>query len=199
MARKYDPSLHLCHRLDKLTSGVLIMAKGLDHYRHISLQFQHRKVQKHYHTLVRGVRNFENYLIDLPLLVSTNKKVIVHKHDGKRAETIVNSVQYFQHYTILDCMPITGRMHQIRVHLAEIECPIIGDSLYGGPDIFLSHIKRKYKHSSRREEQAINSGFLLHAHSILFTHPLKEEEISMEAPYSDNFEVVLKVLSKYDT
>ena len=198
LARKYDANLQLCHRLDKNTSGILLMAKNPESYRHIAMQFQKRKVRKQYLTLIAGIHQFEDYRIELPLLVSTNKKVSINKNEGKKAITIINTEQTFRNYTLLNCEPITGRMHQIRAHLAAVKCPIIGDQLYGGEDIYLSRLKRNYHHSSRKEEQAVNRGYLLHAKSLSFSHPRSEQGITIEAPLPKAFAVTLKVLSKYN-
>ena len=198
LSQAYISSLQLCHRLDKMTSGVLLLAKSPEVYRSVALQFQHRKIQKFYHTLISGVRQFERQPVDLPLLISTNKRVVVSMQEGKKALTYVTSIDYFKSYTLLECEPVTGRMHQIRVHLAAIRCPIIGDSLYGGEDIYLSRIKRKYKESGRKEERPINHGFLLHAQRIRLSHPLTEAELEIEAPLPKNFQVVLKQLDKFN-
>ena len=198
LGKAYYPDLHLCHRIDKMTSGVLLMAKNMEVYREISLQFQYRKISKRYQTLVSGVQKFDQYEVALPLLVSTNKRVVVHMQEGKKAKTILNSTRHFRNFTLVSCEPITGRMHQIRVHLSAVRSPIIGDLLYGGEDIYLSQIKRNYKASGRKEERPLNHGFLLHAQSIDFDHPDTGERLSIEAPLPKNFQVVLKQLEKYN-
>ena len=175
------------------------MAKDSDTYRNIALQFQKREVNKTYHTLVAGVHRFEDEVVDLPLLISTNKRVTVHKQEGKKAQTIVSSIESFRNFSLLACQPITGRMHQIRVHLKALGCPIVGDALYGGIDIFLSKLKRNYKTNNRREEKALNHGYLLHAHSLKFRHPISGKEIEFSAQPPKNFGVVLKMLRKYNT
>ena len=90
-------------------------------------------------------------------------------------------------------------MHQIRVHLASIMIPIIGDELYGGKNMFLSDFKRNYKIGKfTDEEPALNHGYLLHSQSLEFTHPATEEIVKFEAPINKNFEAVIKTLEKYD-
>ncbi|MEO0469745.1 MAG: RluA family pseudouridine synthase [Bacteroidota bacterium] len=199
LAKQYHPDLSLCHRLDKNTSGILLLAKGADHYRTIAMQFEKRQIRKTYLTLAAGVHHFTDHTIDLPLYVSTKKKVSVNKGEGKKATTIVDTIDNFRNFTLLQCQPISGRMHQIRVHLAAVGCPIVGDELYGGRDILLSEIKRKYKVSGRKmEERPINHGYLLHAQKLSFQHPASGEQMTVEAEIPKNFAVSLKVLEKYD-
>ena len=198
LAQAHDPGLRLCHRLDKNTSGILLMARTPEAYREIAMQFERREVRKVYHTLAGGVHQFDGLEIDLPLLVSTNKKVSVSRREGKPALTRVYTEEAFRNFTLLRCEPVTGRMHQIRVHLAAINCPIVGDALYGGADIMLSELKRKYHFSSRKDERPINHGYLLHARRLALRHPASGEALELEAPYPKNFETTLKVLEKYN-
>jgi 23S rRNA pseudouridine955/2504/2580 synthase len=192
------PDANLCHRLDKETSGVLVAAKHADAHRELSYLFHERLVNKYYHALVKGVHHIaEPIVIDLPLNTDNPTKTKVDKQNGVEAITAIISIEHFKHYTLLECKPITGRTHQIRVHLAYYGTPIIGDALYGGEDIFLSQIKRKnYKLSAMEEEKPLNKRFQLHAQRIRFENSLGKYEVS--APYPKDFEVILKQLKKYD-
>jgi 23S rRNA pseudouridine955/2504/2580 synthase len=199
LAKRYFADAQLCHRLDKMTSGVLLIAKTPENYRHISMQFENRETKKQYFALVDGVHNIDNLVIDLPLLISTNNKVTVNRKDGKPSQTIVNTHKNFKHYTVFSCEPVTGRMHQIRVHLASLMFPIVGDTLYGGKNAYLSELKRTYKISKyQEEEKPMNAGYLLHANSLTFKHPATNEEMTITAPLNRNFEAVLKTLTRYD-
>lgn len=200
LAKKHNPHLGLCHRLDKNTSGILLLAKSEEGYRHIAGQFAKRTVKKEYHTIAAGIHQFEDHLIDLPLFVSTNKKVSISRENGKPSQTLVNTEKTWRTHSFLRCEPVTGRMHQIRIHLSTSGCPILGDTLYGGHDLLLSNIKRKYKASGRKEEEKpVNHGYLLHARRLSFDHPVSGERMSFEADYPKNFSVTLKVLDKYDS
>jgi 23S rRNA pseudouridine955/2504/2580 synthase len=197
MAKRYSDDAQVCHRLDKETSGALIIAKNPEAYRSLSIQFEKRKVDKTYHAIVDGQYNFEKLLVDLPILNDGNKSVSIDRHAGKHAETWFNSIEFFKHYTLVECKPITGRMHQIRIHLATQRAAIAGDSMYKGKSVFLSSIKRGYKLTKGDEEQPIMKRFALHARSVVFKD-MKDKTIRVEAPYPKDFATLLKLLQKFD-
>lgn len=199
LGKKYYEEAQLCHRLDKNTSGVMLFAKNPDAYREISLQFQNREVLKHYVAIVHGARNFEEMLIEAPVENTGKGTARIHMTRGKEAATVVDTAELFRDFTLVNCHPITGRMHQIRLHLSSVGSPLLGDITYGGKDIRLSDIKRNFKPNRKMEESTINKGFMLHARGIRFRVPGQEEESMFVAPLPKEFEVSLKILRKYNT
>jgi 23S rRNA pseudouridine955/2504/2580 synthase len=197
LAKHYWQDAQICHRLDKETSGALIIAKNPEAYRSVSIQFEKRKVKKVYHAIIDGTHVFENLFIDLPILNVGKGNVTISRQEGKRAETWFNSLRYFKHYTLVECRPVTGRMHQIRIHLATQRASIAGDEMYKGKPVLLSELKKKYRLGKDQEELPIMKRFALHAYEVTFKiNP--EEEITVQAPYPKDFETLQKLLEKFD-
>ncbi|MBC7615275.1 MAG: RluA family pseudouridine synthase [Pedobacter sp.] len=197
LAKQYVDDAQVCHRLDKETSGAIVIAKNPDAYRNLAMQFERRKVKKVYHAIVDGQFQFDNLFIDLPILNDGNKSVSIDRQDGKRAETYFNTIKHYKHYTLVECKPVTGRMHQIRIHLATQRAAIAGDQMYKGKPVFLSALKKGYRIAKDEEELPIMKRFALHAKQIAFKG-LDESEISVEAPYPKDFTTLLKLLDKFD-
>lgn len=197
LAKLYTEDAQICHRLDKETSGAIVIAKNPEAYRNLSIQFEKRKVSKIYHAVVDGQFQFDNLFVDLPILNDGNKNVTIDRQEGKRAETYFNSLKYYKHYTLVECKPVTGRMHQIRIHLATQRAAICGDTMYRGKPVFLSKIKRGYRLTDE-EEQPIMKRFALHAKQITFKG-LDGKDILVEAPYPKDFATLLKLLDKFDS
>lgn len=193
---EYD-DIQICHRLDRETSGALIFAKHPEAYRNVSMQFEHREVNKIYHAIADGQHRFENVLVDLPIGIGNKGVVRIDRAEGKDAETVFNTIQLFKHYTLIECKPKTGRMHQIRIHLATQRAPITGDDLYSGKPFYLSKIKRGYKLSKEQEELPIMKRFALHAKQVGFKL-INGESILVDAPYPKDFDTALKMLQKFD-
>lgn len=124
----------IVHRLDKDTSGVLLVARTPEMYAHLKAQFQTRKVRKRYLALVHGVVPEKEGVVKLPITRSKRnplRRTIAKGGEGKGAETAFRVLERFPHHTLLEVFPRTGRMHQIRVHLSHLGFPVAGDSLYG--------------------------------------------------------------------
>ena len=199
LGRATHPGLRICHRLDKFTSGVLLFAKTDAAYRAVALQFQRREVIKLYWALAPGALHWADELVELPLRETKGARVVVDAAEGKPAATAFQSLRIFQHYTLLAAVPLTGRQHQIRVHLSARRAPIVGDTLYGGADLLLSSLKRRYRPEGEEDERPLNAGYLLHAKELRLLHPRTGAELKLEAPLPKNFRVCLEVLEKYDS
>lgn len=193
MAKEYHPDAQAGHRLDKETSGVLLFAKHPAAYRHIAMQFEHRQVGKVYHAVVGGIHHFEGILVNLPILPLKTGVVKIDREEGKEAETLFNTLDVYKAHTLVECMPFTGRMHQIRIHLQCLKAPIVMDYLYGGPEIFLSQFKRKFKMAKDSEEQPLIQRVALHARSLHF-EGMKGEGIQVEAPYPKDMAALIRQL-----
>ena len=167
----------LVHRLDKDTSGVLLVARSVRVAEHLGKQFQRSDIRKQYWALVAGVPSPRQGEIDLPLIKAGRRgqeRVLVDERNGKHATT---------RYAVIECaarkcswlvlFPETGRTHQLRAHLAAIGHPIIGDGKYGGEKAFLDGVD-----IARRMH--------LHARRIEFLHPTKAHEFSVTAPLTDH-------------
>ncbi|WGQ09457.1 RluA family pseudouridine synthase [Pedobacter gandavensis] len=197
LAKQYSADAQVCHRLDKETSGAIIIAKTPDAYRNVAIQFEKRKVNKVYHAVVDGQFTFNELFIDLPILNDGNKSVTIDRKEGKRAETIFNSIKHYRHYTLVECKPITGRMHQIRIHLATQRAAIAGDDMYRGKPVFLSTMKKGYRIAKDDEELPIMKRFALHARHLVFKG-LDGADIVIDAPYPKDFATLIKLLDKFD-
>ena len=195
LAEEKHSDVHLCHRLDKETSGVITIAKNAEAYRNLSIQFEKREVQKVYHAVAEGLHEFEDRLIDIPLTISARNRVRPDKLEGKASQTYVTTLEKYQKHSLLECKPITGRTHQIRVHLAYVKAPIVADEVYGGSLLYLSEIKKKFNLRQQTEEQPLIQRVALHAQKITF-NDVSGEEISAEADYPKDVRALVNQLQK---
>ena len=171
------------HRLDKDTSGLVIMAKNERALRYVQGQFKARTVEKMYLALVEGRLQPPRALIDAPIgrdpAERKRMKVIETEQGRKRdARTQVETVTAYADYTLVACKPITGRTHQIRVHLAYMGFPIVGDRIYG-----------------RRKQRLLLSRHFLHAYRIVFRRPSDRDVVSLEAEMPAELQTILDQLT----
>ena len=194
LAKEYVSDTQVCHRLDKDTSGVLAIAKNPAAYRHLSMQFESREVKKIYHAVVDGIHQFDNVLVDAAVQKLSDGTVKISRQ-GKEAQTYFTTLQIYKRQTLVECNPITGRMHQIRIHLSRLNTSITGDEVYGGKPFFLSSVKRSFKLEKLTDEQPLIKRMALHAFSVQFID-LHGRQILTVAPYPKDFHVLLKQLTQ---
>ncbi len=199
LAEKEFGKLYAVHRIDKDTSGIIIYARTPEAHKSLSEQFEHRKVKKTYHALVYGHPLWQNLHVDLALQPDgdARHRTVASKKFGKPSVTDFRLVGSCGPYSWIECHPLTGRTHQIRVHLAENGFSIVCDPLYSGNQkpVRLSEIKKKWN-GDEEEERPLLSRLALHAYKIEFEHPATHKKVSFCAPYPKDMEATRKQLSK---
>jgi len=191
--------LWIVHRLDRDTSGIVLLARTSEAHRALNTQFEMRQVTKRYHTLVCASPEWDEKIVKLPLRANGDRRhrTVVSTRRGKLAVTELHRLERLGRYTLIEALPHTGRTHQIRAHLAAIDLPILGDTLYGGePALYLSNLKQGFL--SRNEvERPLIQRCALHACSLDFVHPILGKSFHLEAPYPQDFDVTLRTLQRY--
>ncbi len=188
------------HRIDKHTSGALLVARDLDAKRKLVQAFLERKVHKEYLALVRGTPDAESGEIDSPIATDRKHalKMVVDERRGRPSLTRWKIEQRFFGYTLLRVFPVTGRTHQIRVHLAHAGFPLLGDELYGGrPEVLLSDLKPGYRGKRGEAERPLLTHQALHCAALEFDSPDDGRRIRVEAPLEGEFAILLKHLAKW--
>lgn len=196
--RQISPDWFNVHRLDRETSGVVLCAKTKPVLDAVCQAFETHEVKKEYLALARGVPEPALGMITAPLAPDPGRpgRMIVSSR-GKPAETAYEVLERWRGYALVRLEPRTGRQHQLRVHLASIRHPIVGDPLYGGGEgLLLSHFKAKYK-PGRGGERPLIGRLALHAHRLTLRHPATGADLTVTAPLPHDFEVALKNLRKY--
>jgi 23S rRNA pseudouridine1911/1915/1917 synthase len=181
----------LVHRLDKDTSGVLVAAKTASAHGDLVRQFHDRQVEKIYLALVWGRFDRDSGLIDQEVgrHPRERRKMSAHSRRGKAAVTHWRRLQEFPGpLTLLELSPKTGRTHQLRVHLAALGHPILGDTTYGGG------AARLKGHATLQTLRPLVTRQLLHARALTVTHPVTGEALTREAPLPEDFQAVLAFL-----
>lgn len=157
----------IVHRLDKGTSGIIAVARTDEIYLELKDQFKNREVEKEYLAIVNGHFDEKEGLIDAPVGRSARDKTKMKvKMGGKESRTQFSVIEEFENSTLLRIKPVTGRTHQIRVHMDYINHRILGDSYYGGPPA---------------------ERLMLHARRLTIRHPVEGTELTLEAPVPDEF------------
>jgi len=200
--------IRIVHRIDRDASGVVIYARTADAQRALVRQFAARQVDKLYYALVSGyvhsaaratdqpAPEFDGE-INRPLRFDKRRARMVARGGGKPALTRYRILQRLPGNTWLECRPVTGRTHQIRVHMAAIGHPLSVDPLYGGGEqILLSFFKRGYRPSTRHAERPLIDRLTLHSARIAFVHPGSGQIAIYEAPLPKDLRATLNQLGR---
>ncbi|MBX3395521.1 MAG: RluA family pseudouridine synthase [Phycisphaerae bacterium] len=196
----------IVHRLDKNTTGIMIVAKTDEAHWRLSLQFERRETEKVYVAIVHGAPEFDEDVIDVPI----GQHPTVHdryiatgfaermggkfeKKLFKEAVTRYRVLERFAGFSLVELYPKTGRTHQLRIHMSHIRHPIVGDPFYGGRNISLRHATGRPTDSDelRWKRQ------LLHAHRLKVTHPITNKPLEVVAPLASDMRELLEALRQY--
>ncbi len=197
----YRPGI--VHRLDRDTSGVILVAKEETTHRELASLFEQRRMFKEYLAITAGVLDRDSDYIEAAIVrhPSVREKMAIAEdeddEDAKDACTFYEVVERFRGYTFCRVLPKTGRTHQIRVHLASVGCPILADKAYGGRDrVMLSDLAPSGT-ISPEDDATLLSRQALHAHRIRFRHPRRLEWMEVTAPLPMDFSRVLDALRRF--
>jgi 23S rRNA pseudouridine1911/1915/1917 synthase len=200
----------IIHRLDRDTTGLLVVAKNDLAHRKLALQFELREVRKEYLALVHGIPERDRDFIERPIgfhpTVREKMAIRTEEDGGKTAMTYYEVIERFDGFAYVRCKPRTGRTHQIRVHLTHIGHPILADKAYSGRDritigdLITSRPGLEDKSSGAAPidaETTLIERQALHAHVLTFRHPVTEQEIELSAPLPEDMARTLEAIRKY--
>jgi RluA family pseudouridine synthase len=170
--------IFIVHRLDKITSGVMVFARDAETHRALNMQFENHEAQKTYHAILEGNPKWEEKVAKHPLRANVGHKhrTMVDDRNGKTSETRFRVMKRYQESALVEAKPMTGRTHQIRVHAYALGHPLVEDVLYGARD----------RYGLPRP--------MLHARSLSFIHPVSNERMKFSVPHPADFEEALKIL-----
>ena len=168
----------IIHRLDKITSGIMVFARDSGTHRALNLQFENHDAQKTYHVILEGNPRWEEKIARHPLRANVGHKhrTMVDDKNGKPSETRFRVIKRYSEAALVEAKPMTGRTHQIRVHAYALGHPLVEDFLYGAKDMY--GLPRP----------------MLHAQSLSFLHPNTNEIVKFSVPHPDDFEEALKII-----
>ncbi|MCP4443382.1 MAG: RluA family pseudouridine synthase [Aureispira sp.] len=199
LEKKYG-KIFVVHRLDKGTSGTICFAKTAEAHKHISQQFESRSTKKLYWAVVDGCPMEKEGRIEATIARHPTKAGIMTIHrKGKPSITDYKVLDTFKECSLVEASILTGRTHQIRIHLKHIGHPLVVDKDYGKRDkLFLSEIKkRKFNLGKYEEERPLLSRAALHAANLTIKHPSTGKKMTFEAPMPKDLKALLNQLSKW--
>jgi len=177
LEKKYG-RLWIVHRLDRETSGVMVLARNENSHRRLNQQFENRQVSKVYHAIVEGDPGWNEITANFPLRINVGrrKRTAIVRKQGKPATTHFRVLERFDECALLEAKPETGRRHQIRAHLYHLDFPILSDTLYGSGEI-----------------SPLIERLALHAYKLSIQNPKNGKQMDFEAPYPADFGEALSI------
>jgi len=168
--------IFIVHRLDKITSGMIVFARDAETHRTLNAQFESHQAEKVYHAIVEGNPKWEEKTAKHPLRANVGHKhrTMVDNKKGKASETRFRVIKRYPESALIEAKPMTGRTHQIRVHAYALGHPLAGDLLYGAQEMYMS------------------TRPMLHAQSLSFIHPATNERVKFTTPHPADFEEAIK-------
>ena len=189
------------HPLDGDTSGVILLTKNKEAHVALGNLFSSDQPLRKYLGLVRGNLIEPTFEINFRIGAHAVKTGVmrVDKDNGKIAKTKITLLENFTRagHAWIQCEPVTDRLHQIRVHLSQVDLPLVGDELYGGKKLWLSRLKSDYRLKPGREERPLLARAALHSEEISLPHPITGEPLTVTAPLPKDLKVALKYLRLY--
>ncbi|MCQ2350233.1 MAG: RluA family pseudouridine synthase [Paludibacteraceae bacterium] len=197
-----NPHIGLVHRIDKDTSGLLVVAKTEDAKAHLGKQFYDKTTSRTYHALVWGVMKEDEGTIDGDLGRDPHDRLRFcvfpngENPQAKHAVTHYRVIERFTYTTLVECRLETGRTHQIRVHMRHIGHPLFSDERYGGAEVLKGNMFGDYRNFIRHCFETCPRQ-ALHAQTLGFVHPTTGKEMSFSASYPDDFDNIIKLWRQY--
>ena len=187
----------IVHRLDKDTSGILVIAKNPEIHAKLSRQFADRTTEREYNALVWGVLKEDEGIIegDIGRSLKNRKLFAVVKKDGKPAKTTFKVIERYKFATLVKLKLFTGRTHQIRVHLSHINHPVFGDTFYGGDKLVFNGLPEV--NNLARKCLSMITRHLLHAKTLGFTHPFTKEFMRFESELPEDFKRIIDTINDF--
>lgn len=190
---KNGQDFYMVHRIDRETSGILLMAKNSEAAAELVRQFREHEITKRYLAITNGISERDQFEVDLPISADPVSNIRLKRAAGiegaaesQEAYTAFKVLKRNQQFSLIECYPTTGRQHQIRVHLSSQGLPLVGDKLYSGfDDIFFNYLKDGII-TSEMQERLILPRHALHASYLKFTHPKSGAEIEVHCPLPED-------------